>query len=322
MTTIKRGTIRGYDAAEHRASVQVTGSLAVYLPAVPVATDVPSAAVVAGRECGVVFFTDDDPADAVVVTIHGASPPPAFGSRIQDADADTSWDSEASADEDRLRCTVAGTLRTLVQNASPHFQITGDLKVSGKIIGEGVSGAANNLADVGGGATYTQRMGVHIGLGANQSVTSGNVVGLGGYALAKTAGDSAALGLDFTTGSQNIDLAAAYGVRTTCFSIGAGKTVSAYYGHFFQSPTILFATLTNLIQAYFPGPIYGTNRYHIKMEDIAGGTIARLLDLANALIVKGSGEYTKASNQTPVFIYEGATDGAAVGAGDRVMVLV
>jgi len=74
MTTLKRATIKSYAAGTHRASVQIAGSLSVWLENVPVATDIPAADVVAGRECAVLFFTDDNPDDAVVVTIHGALP--------------------------------------------------------------------------------------------------------------------------------------------------------------------------------------------------------------------------------------------------------
>lgn len=74
MATLKRGVIKSYSAANHRASVQIAGSLAVWLANVPVATDIPAGSVVAGRECAVLFFADDNPDDAVIVTVHGAVP--------------------------------------------------------------------------------------------------------------------------------------------------------------------------------------------------------------------------------------------------------
>src|SRR3989304_3821460 len=74
MTTLKRATIKSYAAGTHRASIQVTGSLSVWLANIPAAPDHPPPDVVAGRECAVLFFTDDTPDDAVVVTIHGALP--------------------------------------------------------------------------------------------------------------------------------------------------------------------------------------------------------------------------------------------------------
>ena len=73
MTTLKRATIKSYSAATHRASVQVAGSLSVWLANVPVATDIAAAEVVAGRDCAVLLFSDN-PDDAVIVTVHGAAP--------------------------------------------------------------------------------------------------------------------------------------------------------------------------------------------------------------------------------------------------------
>jgi hypothetical protein len=72
MTTLKRATIKSYSAATHRASVQVAGSLSVWLTNLPVATDINQADVVIGRECAVLLF-DDNPDNGVVLTVHGAA---------------------------------------------------------------------------------------------------------------------------------------------------------------------------------------------------------------------------------------------------------
>ncbi len=74
MTTIKKAIVKSYAPAAHKATVQIAGSLAVWLEAVAVATDIPAADVVAGRECTVIFFTEDNPDDAVIATIQGATP--------------------------------------------------------------------------------------------------------------------------------------------------------------------------------------------------------------------------------------------------------
>ncbi len=76
MTTIKKAIIKTYDPAAHEAAIQIAGSLAVWLEAVAVAADIPAGEVLAGRECSVLFFTDDNPDDAVVFTIHGVVPIP------------------------------------------------------------------------------------------------------------------------------------------------------------------------------------------------------------------------------------------------------
>jgi hypothetical protein len=74
MTLLKRAEIKTYTSATHRADVQLAGSLSVWLESIPVATDIPAADVVAGRECAVLFFTDDNPDDAVVIAVYNALP--------------------------------------------------------------------------------------------------------------------------------------------------------------------------------------------------------------------------------------------------------
>lgn len=331
MTTIKRGTIKDYDAGAHRAAVQVAGSLATYLPAVPVAADIPAAAVVAGRDCGIVFFSDDDPEDAVVSTVHGASPPSSFAASVFDTDGDTGWETELTSDEDRLRAYVAGTLRTLVQGGSPHHQLTGDVKVSGRFLGEGTPAPAQAMLEVGGGGTYSGRIGLQASLGGRLSEAAGNVAGIGGFAIARTSGDSIAHGLNFAAGMSSIDLQDARAINTFGFVFGSGRTLTNYVHHYRAAIGPVLATITNVYGDYHAAQNAGTNRRYIYAEDIPGGTIARFVEFASAFIVKGSGEYTKAANQTPVFIYEGTTptlrqvqwkDGAAIAGGDRVMVLV
>jgi hypothetical protein len=130
MPTITRANIRSYDAGTHRASVQVAGSLSVWLDDVPVATGVPAADVVAGRDCAVLFYTDDNPDDAVVVVVHGAPPGAGPFKRIIDADGDTYVHAELNADEDKARVVVGGVLTTLIQTTTPHVDITGDMRIS------------------------------------------------------------------------------------------------------------------------------------------------------------------------------------------------
>src|SRR3990172_10702271 len=79
MPTIKKATIKSYNAATHTATVQVAGSLAVWLDAIRVATDIPAADVVAGRQCAVLFLDPANQDDAVVITIQGALPSAAGG---------------------------------------------------------------------------------------------------------------------------------------------------------------------------------------------------------------------------------------------------
>ncbi len=79
MPVIKRGIIQSYDPAAHTADVQIAGSLAVFLLDVRVATDIPAAAVVSGRQCTVLFLDPSNQDEALVLTIQGANPPAAAG---------------------------------------------------------------------------------------------------------------------------------------------------------------------------------------------------------------------------------------------------
>ncbi|KKK47910.1 hypothetical protein LCGC14_3150430, partial [marine sediment metagenome] len=74
MTVIKKAIVKSYDAATHKADVQIAGSLTVWLDAVRVATNIPSADVVAGRQCTVLFLDPSNQDDALILTIQGATP--------------------------------------------------------------------------------------------------------------------------------------------------------------------------------------------------------------------------------------------------------
>ena len=74
MPTIKKATIKSYSAATHKATVQIAGSLGVWLDAIRVATDIPAADVVAGCQCTVLFLDPANQDDAVIIAIQGALP--------------------------------------------------------------------------------------------------------------------------------------------------------------------------------------------------------------------------------------------------------
>lgn len=63
---IKRGVVKGFDAGTYTATVQITGSLSMWLEGVPVSRGIPSAEMAAGRSCAVIFFDDSNPKDAVL----------------------------------------------------------------------------------------------------------------------------------------------------------------------------------------------------------------------------------------------------------------
>ncbi len=74
MSEIRRAVVKSYDAATHKADVQIAGSLAVWLDGVRVATSIPAADVVADRQCSVLFLDPSNQDEAVVIAIQGALP--------------------------------------------------------------------------------------------------------------------------------------------------------------------------------------------------------------------------------------------------------
>lgn len=67
---VRRGEIRTFDAGAYTATVQMAGSISVWLSGVPVARNIAAAEVVVGRKCALIFFDDTNPDDAVVVAVY------------------------------------------------------------------------------------------------------------------------------------------------------------------------------------------------------------------------------------------------------------
>lgn len=67
---IKRGIIKGFDSGTYKATVQIAGSLSVWLSEVAVARNIPATEMIVGRRCAVLFFDETNPGDAVVVGVY------------------------------------------------------------------------------------------------------------------------------------------------------------------------------------------------------------------------------------------------------------
>ncbi len=67
---IKRGELKSFNSTTYTASVQMSGSLAVWLDGIAVARNIASAEMVPGRRCAVLFFSDTDPKDSVLVAVY------------------------------------------------------------------------------------------------------------------------------------------------------------------------------------------------------------------------------------------------------------
>ncbi len=69
---LRKGEIRSFSAANYTATVRIVGSLAVWLEGVPVARNIPSAELLVGRSCAVIFFDEGNPQDAVIAAVYVA----------------------------------------------------------------------------------------------------------------------------------------------------------------------------------------------------------------------------------------------------------
>ncbi len=66
---IKKAILKSFDSTTYTASVQIWGSLSMWLKEVPVSRAIPSAEMQVGRACAILFFSPANPKDAVVVAV-------------------------------------------------------------------------------------------------------------------------------------------------------------------------------------------------------------------------------------------------------------
>ena len=66
----RKGVVKGFDSVNYLATVQISGSLSVWLEGVPVARNIPVAEMVNGRSCAVLFFDPSNPKDGVVTAVY------------------------------------------------------------------------------------------------------------------------------------------------------------------------------------------------------------------------------------------------------------
>ncbi|MDP2919377.1 MAG: hypothetical protein Q8O43_04065 [Dehalococcoidia bacterium] len=70
MSAIKKAILRSFNSGVYTATVEIKGSGKVYLESVPVAKNIPTGEMVAGRQVVVVFFDEHNARDAVVVAVY------------------------------------------------------------------------------------------------------------------------------------------------------------------------------------------------------------------------------------------------------------
>lgn len=71
---IHKGILKSYDSGTHKASVQIIGSLSLWLDNIPVSQSLAAAEMVAGRSVAVLSLDPGNPADCFVVGLWGTTP--------------------------------------------------------------------------------------------------------------------------------------------------------------------------------------------------------------------------------------------------------
>ena len=66
---ILKGIVRDFNAGSYKATIEIAGSVAVWLAGVAVSRDIAAGELVAGRKAAVLFFDPSNPDDAVVTAV-------------------------------------------------------------------------------------------------------------------------------------------------------------------------------------------------------------------------------------------------------------
>ncbi len=66
---VKKGLLKSFDSGTYTATVQIAGSLSVWLDDVPVSNGIPTGEMVTGRNVAVIFLDPGNPSDAVLVAV-------------------------------------------------------------------------------------------------------------------------------------------------------------------------------------------------------------------------------------------------------------
>ena len=66
---LRSGVVKAFDSGSYKATVQLLGSLSVWLEGLAVARNIPAAEMVVGRNCAIIFFAETNPNDAVLVAV-------------------------------------------------------------------------------------------------------------------------------------------------------------------------------------------------------------------------------------------------------------
>lgn len=68
--TIKKAELKNFNATNYTATVRLSEGYKVFLEDVPVARNIASAEMTAGRNVAVIFFDENSPKEAVVIAVY------------------------------------------------------------------------------------------------------------------------------------------------------------------------------------------------------------------------------------------------------------
>jgi len=68
--SLRKGILKSFNSGDYTATVQLAGSLKVYLEGIAVARNLPAAEMALGRKVAVTFFDEHNAKDAVVIAVY------------------------------------------------------------------------------------------------------------------------------------------------------------------------------------------------------------------------------------------------------------
>jgi len=71
---IKKAIVKSYSYATHTATIQIIGSLSVWLTSIPVSRSIPPSEMQAARTCAVLFLDESNPDDAIIIAVIDTGP--------------------------------------------------------------------------------------------------------------------------------------------------------------------------------------------------------------------------------------------------------
>jgi len=227
---------------------------------------------------------------------------------------------------------TGGTNKINLNTAPPHVTITSDLYALGTLTTDGnaifnsqaaigttiTTGAVLALA-FGGTAEAANMRGIYgnVGFSITASRTSFScldflafIASSTGFTLTNFTGAKAWIGTASTFAGTLSNAAMFWGSHS--WNVSAAATVTNTFGLRLDAITgNSGCTHTNVYVVKAEAVTKGTNRYGLHLGSLAGGTIAYLLELGAGptlrLKDRGTGGWTAAANETPLWIEQGAT---------------